>query len=754
MNDWVIILGTLETLTLMEISAMHLSDDGKDALTALSNIISKMGNFTSCFSNDSINSFVESLIGMSNSNRKLSSGFDNSATPTSSNDDQENESFRQKFLTYAGQALYIGTGEQVAESTSEATRTSNQNSKNPFAQSFYSCMKNKLSKVTSNDNIQDIPYALLLLVDLIIENSFRFRILNQTVLSHVSGLAAFSSNKAIRSFAFEVMTYLVSQGLDTDGLKLTSTRQKISNKCIGLDGCLVVNGDLSPEIEVNNLSLYKLAQDDLLLPICYSITTTNHREAAEIGLLKLKGILELGLSVSGAWLRIIHSIIILSGGDVDNQIDRSTSDWSLCCTTAFGCLRLIVDDFLDSTDDKTSEIRTVLLDCCASFGRSQHDVNISLTATGMLWTIADQDDSPTSVEYVLAKLASLTDDDRVEVRNCSVNTLFSCIVGCGNRFSETQWQQCIIEIIFGVLKTAASHCDKEEENSGQEVSDDINQQSSSSRYKVSRHHTRDSTIKQWTTTKVLIIQGIERVLKIFFDRLIEILMKPHLSQNQEHWFNDAWQQIVQLAYACSVQDGGREILDLRMAGVDLLSLCCQVSSKAGVIAGDVRVGTNMQVVNGALRSVRVPNKNTVNADTYGKRIHNPEKELAQQIMFEYAFVVLINLNEFLVNDKRMKKRNESHPTSLDNTTLQVLTKLCQGLVYLYDCCKDHELSYTTNDKNEASFLALILTVTTLASAPGSKYLTQVQRICFELLEKMSDHLSLAAYKTIAKLFFW
>ena len=103
-----------------------------------------------------------------------------------------------------------------------------------------------------------------------------------------------------------------------------------------------------------------------------------------------------------------HSgISALSGSIISSPIDRSSSDWSPCCNMAFRCLKLIVDDFLDVFPeiDVSSEVssRRALLDCCTAFGSSRHDVNMSLTATGMLWTIADQNPSPLAVDVSFSK---------------------------------------------------------------------------------------------------------------------------------------------------------------------------------------------------------------------------------------------------------------------------------------------------------------------------------------------------------------
>jgi hypothetical protein len=53
-------------------------------------------------------------------------------------------------------------------------------------------------------------------------------------------------------------------------------------------------------------------------------------------------------------------------------------------------------DFMNELADlKTARI--ALLDCCAAFCSSRYDINTSLTATGMLWSIADKDSSCASV---------------------------------------------------------------------------------------------------------------------------------------------------------------------------------------------------------------------------------------------------------------------------------------------------------------------------------------------------------------------
>ncbi len=745
MNDWFTILCTFESLNLMEVSFSELSEDGLDSVASVATASSLLGRFTSSLSTESIKFFVDSLINMSKSTRRVS-GFGSSRNTGNTSDYQEYDSFRKKILSYAGQALNMGTGDQESESPDI---TGIGKTSNSFANIFRTHVRKKMSKITTRDDLfPDLPFTLILLADLIVENAFRFRILNQKVMTYLSNLAAGSDVKAIRLFSFDIMTHLISQGLGSSKDIQTSPTRPLSGHN-SIDKCFTVeiNSTLAASVE-ESLSLYDMSHEDLLAPLCHSIITSTKREAAEVGLQKLKGILELGLSVAGAWLKIIEALNALSGGTDNGYNDRSSSEWLLCCTTAFGCLRLIVDDFLDSGDGRNTMTRTALLDCCASFGSSMHDVNISLTATGMLWTIADQDDSPASVDHVLAKLAYLASDGRVEVRNCSVNTLFSCIVGCGHRFSKSQWHQCINEIIFGILDAVASHGNPNEDSD--DNASNIGISTPSSRYKVSRHHTRDSTMKQWTTTKVLILRGIERVFRMYFQQLIETSDCTSSDNEETGWFITAFHKVVKISFQCSIESGGRETLDIRTAGLELLSLCCQVSSKAGVVENFVRVGTNMQVVNGALRSVRVARKSSSHEESSPvKRAPEPVVHRTTSGLFEFAFDTLLEFYGFLENNESMRKANDDFPGSLDNTVLQVLTKLCQSLMQIYDCCKDDEL--LPSSTNEARFVKLVSLITIMASAPGSKYLTQVQRISFELLEKMSLNSSLVAYQSLAEM---
>jgi hypothetical protein len=225
------------------------------------------------------------------------------------------------------------------------------------------------------------------------------------------------------------------------------------------------------------------------------------------------------------------------------------------------------------------------------------------------------------------------------------------------------------------------------------------------------------------------------------------------------WFDSAWNKILGYAFEASTQLGGRETLDLRNVGVELLVLCNQLACNAGIQAAitPARVGTNMEVVNGALRSVRSPEK-------YGKdsprRSHSAVTEVWRENLFLDAFDVLDSFREHLESDAASESESELSPY-MEPTQVQVLSKFASDLRKLYDCCKDDEfledkaldnLSSFDNllgwrpaepsddDALVTRFVRTVVTVASKSSAgPDSRFLSQAQRSCIDILRSMVSY---------------
>jgi hypothetical protein len=215
------------------------------------------------------------------------------------------------------------------------------------------------------------------------------------------------------------------------------------------------------------------------------------------------------------------------------------------------------------------------------------------------------------------------------------------------------------------------------------------------------------------------------------------------------------------AFEASTQVGGRDTLDLRNSGVELLVLCNQLSCSAGIHAAltPARVGTNMEVVNGALRSVRSPEKSS-GKDSPPRRSHSAVTELWRENLFLDAFDVLDSFQEHLDSDASADNESDLKP-HMEPTQVQVLYKFAAELSKLYECCKSHEFledksfnSHTSFEKQlamnqpppgeedalVARFIRMVMIVATKSSSgPDARFLSQAQRSCVDLLRSMASY---------------
>lgn len=792
-KDWDIILCAFEHLSLVSTLPKGSSKEERSIFDSIAACFCRIATFTTCFRLESIIFFIDALVSMSNSPFRIKQSKEATATRDETKDqsgspydkDVSDKDFfgGKMLLSFAGRSLNgLGAREDTREGDGEGL--SQVLPSKLFIDDYCDALYCKLVSTkpsTPKDNFRSIPLPLLLLADLSIENSFRFMIIGEKVMSHLCDLAIGSQPLNARLFSMDILSNLITKQLhfQSEAGEASRSQNYIYEGATDIEDYFKVNlTSRSKEIQnvdESDTTEGKISQGILLSPLCRSFTMSKDQNICEAGINILLSIIDgSGHSLtSEAWVIIIQAISTISGCDNGaTLIDRSTPDWSTSCTLAFRCLKLIIDDFLnvlpDSIDFDVNASRSALLDCCAAFGRSRHDLNISLTATGMLWTIADQDSTLASLNSVLSKLAILCSDSRPEVRNCSVNTFFSCVVGLGQTFNSEQWQLCL-KMMFSVLDDITSHnFINDNKDTLQQISDVSN---NLERYKVSVHHSRDSSSKQWATTMILALTGVERVLRQYFDQLIRSNFshdaQSGISERDENcdtkttfWFTSAWSYILNLALRCSMQIGDRDILDLRITGIDLIILCCQVSSVLGIVSSNDtgRVGTNMKVINGALRTVRAANDTkTITAEIKVDENQSLLMNNFQKELFKTAFNMLKKLHDIIDEANLVQEDGSGVSLYSEATHLQVLTKLCQGMVKLYDSCKDHELKASDNllgssgSEAEKEFVNLVRSIMIVTEVSESKYLSQAQRSCLHLLQTMVSSSSSVAFDMLAQI---
>ncbi|KAJ3277170.1 hypothetical protein HDV01_000222 [Terramyces sp. JEL0728] len=204
----------------------------------------------------------------------------------------------------------------------------------------------------------------------------------------------------------------------------------------------------------------------------------------------------------------------------------------------FPSIQLICTDFLSVLSPLGL---SKLIDTVSVFGAIADELNISLTAVGLLWTICDYilnkrqhlekekpvdevevtpqplrkeslkssflDFNPSKASfstktmdslwmYLLHSLSELCSDDRPEVRNSANQTLFRTISMNGQRLTLESWELCITYVLFPLIERIQN----------------LNSQNCS----------KLNTEKQWDESKSLTLNGITKWLVDFLPILIDL----------------------------------------------------------------------------------------------------------------------------------------------------------------------------------------------------------------------------------------
>lgn len=228
-------------------------------------------------------------------------------------------------------------------------------------------------------------------------------------------------------------------------------------------------------------------------------------------------------------LHILHSSgEVVSHGwplilTIVGSIEQQHSD--ILIRSAFQCLQLIFADFLPTIPYRCYP---QCVDCATTFGSQMTELNVSLTAVGLLWNLSDYfyqnvkmlrslsvegenkifPDFPGCKNIpsldklwmcLFYKLKDLCLDSRPAVRKSSGQTLFSTIAAHGSVLDGNTWQAVLWQVLFPLLDNVIIQ------------SDNASSEKVSQSHVIMIHHSRNTAQKQWAETKVLTISGVVRV---------------------------------------------------------------------------------------------------------------------------------------------------------------------------------------------------------------------------------------------------
>lgn len=414
---------TFEELSVMTISSPFMSDQMYHAALAISAVFGRFAPFSTCFSNKSLQEFIEALASVSSSTtreRDMVTSSDNavldrvlvSSDPTSPAEKGGGDgkaSLGGKLVSLGVRAIYGGQSNEGGELEDTDDVPIAKRTKSSFYEAYRNDFVSRLETTTTSSLRPDLaamlPFGLALLADVAMANSFRYGICVSPISKHICSFASVAP--AIRTPVMDTAAMLILVRISKDkNLVSLEAPAKLVYADPKQHQLLAVEPTIAAEEGSADVDV---PQAELFGPICDSIRTVASAAVAEAATTMLLSMLEnIGHTLTGeVWVVIISAVASLSG----ETTERSSSEWSNCCLLGFRCLKLIVDDFLDYLPPPASASAPALaslLECCSSFGRSRHDVNTSLTAIGVLWTIADQDAGPNAIDVSFSRRSSIS----------------------------------------------------------------------------------------------------------------------------------------------------------------------------------------------------------------------------------------------------------------------------------------------------------------------------------------------------------
>ncbi|XP_024040630.1 protein MON2 homolog isoform X2 [Citrus clementina] len=415
---------------------------------------------------------------------------------------------------------------------------------------------------TSSQKIGSISFSVERMISILVNNLHRVEPLWDQVVGHFLELAD-NSNQHLRNIALDALDQSICAVLGSEKFQDSASRQR----------------GTSDEVESRQGDLRSLecAVISPLRVLYFSTQSTDVRA----GTLKiLLHVLErCGEKLHYSWPSILELLRSVA--------DASEKD---LITLGFQSLRFIMNDGLSSIP---TDCIHECVDVTGAYSSQKTELNISLTAVGLLWTTTDfiakgldhgiseekeaanqdlcsvpkqmdgekreektlsnLDDQNHSIGMVdrdkllfavFSLLKKLGADQRPEVRNSAIRTLFQTLGSHGQKLSESMWEDCLWNYVFPMLD-CASHMaatSSKDEWQGKELGT-----RGGKAVHMLIHHSRNTAQKQWDETLVLVLGGIARLLRSFF---------PFLANLSNFW--TGWESLLHFVKN-SILNGSKEV---------------------------------------------------------------------------------------------------------------------------------------------------------------------------------------------------
>ncbi|KAL2325430.1 hypothetical protein Fmac_024488 [Flemingia macrophylla] len=433
-----------------------------------------------------------------------------------------------------------------------------------LCQLSHQCMSGTSSSLgpTTSQKIGSISFSVERMISILVNNVHRVEPFWDQVVSHFLELAD-NSNPHLKNMALDALDQSISAVLGSD--RFQDYKQSKSLQSSQME----VNLDKLRSLECSVISPLKV--------LYFSTQSVDVR----IGSLKiLLHVLErYGEKLHYSWPNILEMLRFVA--------DVSEKD---LVTLGFQSLRVIMNDGLSALP---TDYLQVCVDVTGAYSAQKTELNISLTAVGLLWTMTDfiakgllsepfeekeigvgftvrqidskkMEDQTESISinvrdqasyvhgvdyekllfYIFSLLQNLGADERPEVRNSSVRTLFQTLGTHGQKLSKSMWEDCLWNYVFPTLDRAShmAATSSKDEWQGKELGT-----RGGKAVHMLIHHSRNTAQKQWDETLVLVFGGIARILRLFF---------PFFTSLSNFW--SGWESLLQFVEN-SILNGSKEV---------------------------------------------------------------------------------------------------------------------------------------------------------------------------------------------------
>ncbi|XP_043691175.1 protein MON2 homolog isoform X2 [Telopea speciosissima] len=535
---------------------------------------------------------------------------------------------------------------------------------------------------TSSQQVGNISFSVERMISILVNNLHRVEPLWDQVVGHLLELAE-HNNQQFRNLALDAFDQSICAVLGSDKFQSSTLSRRRHED----------NQMESTDMELGSFECAVIS------PLCV-LYFSNQNLDVRIGSLKiLQHVLERhGEKLYSSWPSILDML-----RSVANAVEKEI------ISLGFQGLRVIMNDELSTIP---SHCIDVCIEVTGAYSSQKTELNISLTAVGLLWTTTDfiakglihghaeeigipatrsipkqrrpeeieeqsiytsneADDQVPVIDIidhnkllfsVFSLLQKLGADERPEVRNSAIRTLFQTLGSHGQKLSRSMWEDCLWNYVFPTLD-CVSHMaasSSTDEWQGKELG-----MRGGKAVHMLIHHSRNTAQKQWDETLVLVLGGIARLLRSFF---------PFLRSLSNFW--SGWESLL-VFVRNSILNGSKEVA---LAAVNCLQTIVLSHSPKGNLPIPY-LKSVLDVYELVLQ--RRPNYSGNAASKVKQEILHGLGEIymqAQKMFDEGMYMQLLEIIHLAVGQPKYNSDNTEaeivHVPPVQRTMLEILPQLC------------------------------------------------------------------------------